>query len=371
MASRSDGPSHDGNTRGFTRRHVQRLFHQFCSETFFQNKEELTQPLDDQRFTPVQSIFSTSELPKSSTSKLAAENYAQDYARLLKQPQTLQRIMLSAWIRLVTPEFIESLIGFRAECAEIAKGIKGSDERVDFFLDEISSFSSTLLVLHANFNSILALEWFRLQRDVKRRSLLSHGSQLHYSLRDGVRARKLLTTLAADPERVRKLLEEGSLALSGIGMRGPSVLLMNQCLKLEGLPPLALGVSCENIAVLYREHGNFKLMVQLMKRALDYYRKAGEKYRLCVALKNLGEAEWKVGFKPASLKYFASAERLGAELPQQEQRFDVYRNFSVAASRIREKRMEVKYLEQCLKTLPEGAVDKLFAIEQRLDELMG
>ncbi len=370
VVSRSDGPSYGGNTRGFTRRHVQRLFHQYYSETFFQNEEEMAQPLDDQRFTPFQSIFSTNELPRSSTSELAADYYAQDYASLLKQPQTLQRTMLSAWIRLVTPEFIESLLGFRTECAEIAKGIKGSGERSDFFLDEISSFSSTLLVLHANFNSILALEWFRIQRDVTRRSLLSHNSQLHYSLRDGAEARKLLMTLVADPEKVRKLLEEGSLAFSALGMRGASVLLMNQCLKLEGLLPLALGVSCENVAVLCREQGKFKLMVQLMKRALNYYREAGEKYRVCVALKNLGEAEWKLGFKQASLQYFESAERLGAELPQQEQRFAVYHNLSAAANRIGEKKMEIGYLEKCLKTLPEDAVNKLFEIEQRLDELL-
>jgi len=87
-----------------------------------------------------------------------------------------------------------------------------------------------------------------------------------------------------------------------------------QCIKSSELPELDCGIVFENVATLHRERKNYNHMRLYLKHALEHYKKAKDKYRICVALKNLGEAEWYLGFKNESFKFFKESEKQGKTL---------------------------------------------------------
>ena len=107
-----------------------------------------------------------------------------------------------------------------------------------------------------------------------------------------------------------------------------------------------------------------------MKKAVEYFRKANDIYRLCVSLKNLGEAVWMLGFKEAGLRYFAETESMIDQLKQLE-RAKVLGNLAYSARRLGEKNMEIEYLIKQLKEIPEEYTEEIVRVDRRLSELMG
>jgi tetratricopeptide (TPR) repeat protein len=111
-----------------------------------------------------------------------------------------------------------------------------------------------------------------------------------------------------------------------------------------------------------------KHMVREMKKALEFYRASQQLYRVCVALKNLGEAEWKLGYKDLAMDYFDQAKAQSQELEQAD-RANVLVNLAVAAMRVGDRTLEIRYLGECLKECPENWTDRILSINERLTEL--
>ena len=110
-------------------------------------------------------------------------------------------------------------------------------------------------------------------------------------------------------------------------------------------------------------------MVREMKKALEHYLQTNNKYRVCVALKNLGEAEWNLGFKEAGLRYFSEAESLCDSIDLPEVAW-VYWNLAYASRRIGEKKMECDYLLRCMANSTEEQTKLVLECEKRMSQLM-
>jgi tetratricopeptide (TPR) repeat protein len=124
----------------------------------------------------------------------------------------------------------------------------------------------------------------------------------------------------------------------------------------------------ENIAIAYRGTENYKLMVSNLKKALELYEKAGDTYRVCVALKNMGEAEWYFGFREQASEFFKKSEDLSNNLDPIKHS-DVFWNLACAFRRIGDEKIERKYLEKCLALLPLTEAQRSYQVEERLLEL--
>ena len=122
------------------------------------------------------------------------------------------------------------------------------------------------------------------------------------------------------------------------------------------------------MAVIHRGNGNPKLMVTEMKRAISAYRLMLNKYRLAVALKNLGEAEWMLGYPELALEYFAQAENLTEGMTEAD-RANVYANLAAAAMRLKQDRFEAKYITKFLGCAPDDWSAKILNASERLGVL--
>jgi len=110
-------------------------------------------------------------------------------------------------------------------------------------------------------------------------------------------------------------------------------------------------------------------MVGYMKKALAEYETSGNFYRICVAWKNIGEAEWYMGFRQNALKFFRKAEENIPKLIDSMERFGVFWNLASAFRRMGDTKSESKYLTKCLENLPDSETDKIVMIETRLHQL--
>jgi len=164
-------------------------------------------------------------------------------------------------------------------------------------------------------------------------------------------------------------MQHGALAFLAYDLTDAAIALNSGCFKLKVLSELERGILHENIAVIHRDNGNPKLMVREMKTATENYKKTDDDYRVCVALKNLGEAEWMLGYRATALRFFRESDLLSERLDQSK-RAGVHWNLASAARRIGEKKMEIDNLMRCMKEFPEDETDKILAVDKRLSELM-
>jgi hypothetical protein len=158
-------------------------------------------------------------------------------------------------------------------------------------------------------------------------------------------------------------------ALQEYAFVAKSFVRFKQCLEASGLPKLDCGIVLENVATVHRDSKNYKLMRLYLKSALKHYEMSGNPYHVCVALKNMGEAEWHVGFRGKALKYFALSEEQSTALNDPIQRFKVLGNLVFASRRIGEVKLEHGYLMKCLKACPEADTETIVQIEDRLEQL--
>jgi len=364
----SNHDSDDSEKIPYTRRHIQRIFHEHFPETFFKADLKTADGNEDERLAPYSSVFSSSELPRTSTTSLAQNYMAFDAKKVMSDSDAMRRIRLQADLKYIYPEYLEDLRQFKDACSKTLRRIDGDEERREFLISEFSSLTPSLLVFHAHFNSILSLEWFRTRRSQVRERALKGIYPLKYSVADGDSARELLVDLTQSDESAKFALESGAMAFLNFGLAHFALLLFKECVKLH-LPQLSLGSSHENIAIQLRDMGKHKLMIRSMKDALRCLKEAGDPYRISVAFKNLGEAEWGLGFTKRASDYFDEAESIGDKFPQITQRFRVYWNLAAANRRLGRKEAELRYLKKCLSNFPDEYGDRILELENRFDEL--
>ena len=369
----------------YTRRNYQRILNEYYQDAFFKS-QAMNENLMDDRFVPYLSVFASTEPPVTPYSNLVDEQYSAIMNQNFSNKLVMNWMIFSATLGNIIPEVLEDIQSFREECKEAInlelraivqdlsrvrkkyqkEKLREREKISNFFFSEVSSFSPLLLEFYFHFASILAWKWLRSRRPKTRKLLLSRGFPLRFSSSDIIRARKLLLDLTVSEDRVNHMLAE---ALQEYAFVTKSFKRFKQCLKSSGLPELDCGIVFENVATIHRENKNYKLMRRCLKDALENYEKAGNQYRVCVALKNLGEAEWYLGFKRRALEFFGESEKRGKMLIDLNQRFGVLWNLAYSFRRIRNPKFERNFLTKCLKILPETETEKILEVEGRLQQL--
>jgi hypothetical protein len=85
-------------------------------------------------------------------------------------------------------------------------------------------------------------------------------------------------------------------------------------------------------------------------------------------LKNLGEAEWMLGFPDLAREFFGEAESFATKLDIPA-RAAVIGNLAKASRRLGQGRMEIEYLKKFLETAPEDWSADILQASSRLGEL--
>jgi len=350
---------------GYTYTHTRRIIRDEYPEAFFETKEKRK----DERFTPYLSVFSPYELPEHIDEELVRQ--LQNKNIIMSSNRRLKDwVLLNARIRSAIPEYLEDLLSFKNETLAIMRELLYDSELGKLLHFELKYLSDILTVFHAHFQSIMAVEWWRSRRKQTKRKLIDDGFPLKYDNNEAVTARSILLELTKSQEDTAYILRKAALAFKEYNLPEATISLFRQCLETETYTPLQKGSLHENIAVILRETSKPKLMVQEMKKAVEYFRKGNDIYRLCVSLKNLGEAVWMLGFKEAGLRYFAETESMIDQLDQLE-RAKVMGNLAYSARRLGEKNMEIEYLIKQLKEIPEEYTEEIVRVDRRLSELMG
>jgi hypothetical protein len=199
--------------------------------------------------------------------------------------------------------------------------------------------------------------------------IFAKGYPFRYDSEDAAKARELLLELLQPEQQVNFLISMCAISLQEQGLFIQSIRLNDELLKSGSLSALEKGVILENNAVVCRNNKKFKLMIGYMKKALVEYERSGNVYRVAVGLKNIGEAEWQMGFKEAAWNYFRKSEKKMSSLTEPMERFGVLWNLASAFRGVRERKAEQEYLTKCLAALPDSEIEKIILIEQRLQQL--
>jgi tetratricopeptide (TPR) repeat protein len=353
----------------YTRRNVQHILRERYPETFFESGTK--RPKGEGNVRPYSNIFSPHgepplERPITVRKVQLADRMIMESNRPLKE-----WIMLNKRAEVVFPEVLESLINFRGLCAELLSEMRDDVESPSMgkvLREELGKPTETLEIFHNHVLSIVSIGWFRSRQEETQRALIHDGFPLKYTEDDASVAVSLLVRLSDSEEETANHITHGAEALVEYGVLTGAALLYGQCLKLGKLGPLYRGILHENLATIHRKQGNPKLMVQAMKKAVECYREDGDSYRLAVSLKNLGEAEWMLGYTKRALEYFAQAEALGEGM-QRPDRANVLANLAAAAMRVGQVRLEITYTKKFLECAPDDWTDKILNASARLGEL--
>ena len=214
----------------------------------------------------------------------------------------------------------------------------------------------------------MAVGWWRSRQDKTKRKLIDDGFPWKYTQEDAARARTLLLELTNSEEHAYYIMKDCACAFIDHKLPEDALLLFQEALNFVAIPALEKGILHENLATYLRNGSNPKLIVQEMKKALKWYGKADDLYRVCVALKNLGEAEWILSFKKTATQYFDKSEELCNKLDQSK-KADVFWNLACAARRIGETRMEINYLTKCLLECSEEQSELILEVDKRLSKI--
>ncbi len=355
----------EGQNR-YTRREIQRLFHNYYSESFFEVGES---KYSDGRFNLFSSVFAASDLPVTETSNVVSIYLEGQKRHLLSNHAILERLAYNSVLRFAVPEFLEDLIDFKNDCDNVFLNIGRNDERTKFLRNQIEDFSGLLILFHSYLTSILAMQWFRIRRKNGKKSLLEDIFPLKYDASDASKAAKLLTILTRSKDHTSYILQLAANSLFSYRMVEGTVSLFEECKKINAKASINQGILSENIAIAYRENKNYKLMLINAKQAVEEYKKMGNVYRFCVALKNTGEAQWMLGYKDAALKHFKEAEEYSMKLTGPSEHANVLINLAAACMRMKEHKMERSYHVKALKALPETETEKIIGLDRRLSEL--
>lgn len=343
----------------YTRRHTQRIIHESYSEAFI----GLDKQHKDERLSSFSTVFSPHV--ESSEDGLPPELLAA-FNTIPMTPRNIEWVKKNARIRTITPEYLDELIKFRDEAIHIMHEIGYQTETGRVLYDELSKVSEIQQIFHNHLQSIIAVGWWRGRRDTTKRRLIDDGFPWKYTAKDAENARELLIEITNSEDHAFGVICDSGMALVEMNLHDSAEIVFKECIKFEKGSPVMKGIVHENLAVYHRKNERPKLMIREMKKAVNWFRKSGDNYRISVGLKNLGEAVWMYGYDEAALRYYKEAEKYADSLEQEEKAGALW-NIAFSARRIKNIQMEIEYLTKCLISCPEDWTDRILAIEQRLN----
>lgn len=349
---------------GYTYTHTRRMINDDYPEMFMESEKKKK----DARFTPFRTVFSLQELPEEYKAKLwkTVEN---TYQHMKSRPDLTEWLLLNAGIMPVTPEYLLDLRNFLIDIQEVLRKIQIDSKNKQVLQKEMKGLTEISGEFSNHFQSMMAVEWWRNRQQKTKRWLIDDGFPFKYTRSDATKAHELLLEITESPEQTYSIMFGSALTFNDRELPEQAQFLYEECLKMDYPNHLDRGILHENIATMLRKQNKPKLMVREMKKALEHFQQTNNKYRVCVALKNLGEAEWNLGFKEAGLGYFSEAESLCDTLDHPKIAW-VYWNLACASRRIGEKKMECDYLLKCMTNSTDEQTKLILECEQRMSELM-
>ena len=360
--------THSKEDKLYTRRNVQHILRDRYPETFF---ETGTRQKGEGNVRPYSAVFSPHEEPPLARPITVKQVQLADWRIMARNKKLMEWITLNSRVQTVFPELLESLESFKALCGELLRELEDDPESPGMgkiMREELGGLSESFEILHNHVLSIVSIEWFRSRQEPTKKALVEDPFPLKYTGEDAAATASLLLRILDSADDATEVASVGAQALVEYGERDAAGMIYRECLKLEKLGPRMKGTTHENLAVIHRKNGNPKLMIQEMKLAVAGYKEEGDLYRVAVALKNLGEAEWMLGYKKLALDYFAQAESLGEGM-QQPDKANVYTNLAAAAMRLKQDKLEIKYTRMFLECAPEEWSDKILNASERLGVL--
>jgi len=355
----------------YGRRRVQELLRDVYRESFSEipqvrrGKKRIDSRLS--RYSTVFSPYGNAELENP---EKVSEFQTLDKIAAQSNPDLKRRILLNSAIVNVTPEQVNDMISFRKLCSDLMTEIGDYSELGEILAQELTGMTEMFEVFHAHILSTLSIEWFRSRRYSERQNLIERGFPLEYTEEDATKGSSLLHELTnGNRDWVVSILQTAAWAFNDYWMLNYARIIFEHLLKLREADPLWKGIQHENIAVTFRLESKPKLMVREMKTACDFYKEAGDTYRVCLALKNLGESEWMLGYPDLAQKFFEEAESLAVRL-ELAPHAAVIDNLAKASQRLRQDAMEIRYLKKFLEIAPDEWSILIIQSSIRLGELM-
>jgi hypothetical protein len=323
-------------SKGYTSRTVQEILGERWQDAVFKpEKSPRASPIDN-RLKPTTTVFATTKPPSTGHSFITDEQYEAVFNYNLSDEYVMEWLTHSATLQIVMPEVLsdrfllkeESLKVIRYELRKIAQELRKTrkeyrkqklrdrERLAKFFKSEVESFSPIFLEFYFHFASLLAWEWLRSRRLRNVKSLLARGFPLRFTPINITDARKLLLGQARSEEHVDSMLRD---ALTEYAFVEKSFGPFKQCLEASGLPEVDRGIVLENVAIIHRDHRNYKLMRLFLKNAIQH--------------------------------------------------FNVLGNLAAASKRIGDSKLERKYLMKCLEACPQENTAMMLQIEDRLKHL--
>ena len=354
----------------YTRRYLQDLIKRTYTETFFEPGERWKEKTLSDTVGAYSTVFSPHVEPTLDNPKIVKDFQAFDKFLMDNNPKFKAGVELNGQVQPAVPEYQQSFLTFKKLCKDILIEIGDYSVTGKILAEELGDLTSTLIIFHNHMLSIVSIEWYRGRQEATQKALLQEPHPLEYSEEDAAVLVKFLLELFGSEEQAAGMISDICTGLAQYKRLDVCLLLYAQSLKFGSLSPLSKGILHENLATFLRDlrPPKPKLMVSEMKQAVKMYGMSGDQYRVCVALKNLGEAEWKLGYKDLGMKYFDQAKAESAKLGQ-EDRANVLANLAVAAMRVGDTKLEIRYLGECLKEAPQEWTEKILRINERLGEL--
>jgi hypothetical protein len=351
----------------YTRRNVQNLLRERYANTFFKSQGRMK---NEGHVEPYSSVFSPHEEPPLTNELQVKTALLKDRIRQRGNSRLMEWIWLNTKIEDVIPERIEFWLKFKRLCRELLLEIGDRSRTGKVLGNELSEPTEIFQVFANHMLSIASIAWFDGRQRETQKDLIHDGFPLKYSLDDAVKVCGLLSELIGADDGAAGVVLNPELddALKRYERQDIQALLLETCLQLPNLSPEPRGILHEDMAVIHRRNSNPKLMVTEMKRAVAAYKLMPNKYRLAVALKNLGEAEWMLGYTMLAMGYFDQAEGL-AEGMDRPNKANVYANLAAAAMRLKQDRLEMRYIGKYLKCAPDEWSARILNASERLGVL--
>ena len=354
----------DGSTQNkeYTRRHKQRIVHEYYPESIFEIKPERS-GVDDERFKYFSSVFSNNGLPENPVD-VQARNYQTVQRELtLSNNKLMAKLFFNSVLRFAFPRFLDDILRFRSECKTVFESIGENNDKIKFLREEIMKFSPTLTTFYSHLTSILAVEWFRSKSEKIQSEYLDSNLKLKYNSSDAEHAKNILISATNSNEYSSFMLGHCANIFAYYNRPQDAILLFRMCRNLSN-KVFEKGIQSQNITVQHRTSKNFKLMLGEARTALSYYKKSGKTYYICLAHKLIGEAQHHLGFRESAISSFLDAEKFADEIEQDK--WMVLWNIGISFNRLGEIRLRNKYLVKCMSLVPEERTEFILDIERML-----
>lgn len=338
-------------TEPYTRRRAQVLLREAVPGEFITVGDDAAPDLPDSRLRPVRSVHSAGPLPPSAQSDVAQWALNLEETAMAASGNWHIYKEVGASLRFLSPTYLGSLVEFREilrPVLETAGGEMREERARRLVLRELllRGFTPSLVALHHDVASQVALRWWARRKEPKQRGLIHDAFPFHLDSERVAKSLKLLRHLGVSATSTFGVLQLPALMLSTIRQPQDAIIVWRHFAEWGEIPSFQRGIAADNAAVLLARHGHWKLAFPLFNQAIAAYVEAKDQYREAVVLKSRGEARLRAGALNGA-DDMTKAERIGGSLGP-ALRFAVNYNLAMAAMRLGDKATLRRYLKACL-----------------------